>query len=400
LVVRSNVGSRGRALGVVVALAMVGVLLSAQTALGAGGDPIATGTFGLKLSGGFKSQLKHNGVKMLPKKLKIKAGSTLDPTTGTGTIKLGKITFKKGGKKVVYGNAKAILGKKGKISGSGGKIFSLSAGTLARDGFGATVSGMKVKLLGSAAKRINKKLGLHSLHAGSAGKLNVSEQPATVQVLSGAATLTPAAPPFQGGPAVSVTAKLQYHCVDPATGVVPIQGATQDSLLSGGTFHFPVKGGTIGLSGRDGVVLLSGGVQLSSGAGTNPAFNLLFPQPSGCSSTPNTNPGMQLQQTDLSPNFGLDNVQATVNFTKNPAGVLGSPQSPFAAIGQVIDMSHATVAADPNAKTVNIAGAEVRNNGTSSQTLNLLFPNQSGNPANDFADQDDFGTLTLNLGVR
>jgi hypothetical protein len=76
------VGNRGRALGVVIALAMVGALLSVQTAFGAG-DPVASGTFAFKFSSGFKHQLKSNGVKLKPKKLKIKsAGSSLDPITG------------------------------------------------------------------------------------------------------------------------------------------------------------------------------------------------------------------------------------------------------------------------------------------------------------------------------
>src|SRR5205085_5349949 len=154
-------------------------------------------------------QLKHNGVKLLPKKLKIKGGSSLDPTTGAGTIKLGKITFKKGGKKVIYGNAKAILGSKGRISGSGGKLFRLSKGTVARNGFGARVSGVKVKLLGSAAKRINKKLGLHSLHGGSAGKLTVDEQPQTVQIISGTAFVDVPLSDLGGSTAnISVTGKL------------------------------------------------------------------------------------------------------------------------------------------------------------------------------------------------
>jgi hypothetical protein len=381
---------------------MVGALLSAQTAFGAG-DPVASGTFSIKLSSGFKHQLKKNHVKLKPKVFTIKtARSSVDPITGASTLNLGKITFKKGSKKVVYSNATATLGAngaKGRVKGSTGKLFSLKGGTVTRNGFGATVSGVKVKLLKGAAKKINKKLGLHSLHKGSAGKVTVAEQPSTVQIVSGTATVKPAPPPILGGPAVSVTAKLQFHCIDPPSGVVPIQGATQDALPDG-TFHFPVTGGTVGPTGKDGVLLLSGGVQLSSGAGTAGGLSALFPQPGSCSSTPNTTPAMQLQQADLAPNLLLGNVGATVNLTKNPAGVLGNPQGPFVAIGQVIDTSKETVVADPTAKTVKIAGAEIRNNATSSLTLNLLFPNKSGTASNDFADGDDFGTATLTVKTR
>ncbi len=289
--VTSIVRDRGREIGIVAILVVSVALLSAPTAFSAG-DPVASGTFSFKRSSGFKHQLKSNGVKLKPKAFKIQtAGSSVDPITGAGTLRLGKITFKKGNKKVVYSNAKATLGAnggKGNIKGSTGKLFSLSGGTVARNGFGATVSGVKVKLLKGAAKKINKKLGLHSLHKGSAGSLAVAEQPSTVQIVSGTATVKPAPPPVLGGPAVSVTAKLQFHCVDPPSGVIPIQGATQDPLPDG-TFHFPVTGGTVGPTGKDGVLQLGGGVQLSSGAGTSP-FSGLFPQPGTCSATAYTTP--------------------------------------------------------------------------------------------------------------
>jgi len=169
---------RGREIGIVVILVVSVALLSAPTAFGAG-DPVASGTLSFKRSSGFKHQLKSNHVKLKPKAFSIKVGSSVDPITGAGTLKLGKITFKKGNKKVVYGSAKATLGAnggKGNIKGSGGKVFSLSGGTVVRNGFGATVSGVKVKLLKGAAKKINRKLELHSLHKGSAGSLGVAEQ--------------------------------------------------------------------------------------------------------------------------------------------------------------------------------------------------------------------------------
>ncbi len=111
---------------------------------------------------------------------------------------------------------------------------------------------------------------------------------------------------------------------------------------------------------------------------------------------------MQLQQADLDQNLLLGNVQATANLTKNPAGVLGNPKGPFIAIGQVLDTSKETVVADSTAKTVKIAGVEIRNNATSSQTLNLLFPNKTSplDATKDFADGDDFGTATLTVTVR
>jgi hypothetical protein len=422
LVVTSNVGSRRRALGVAVALAMVGALLSAQTAFGAG-DPIATGTFGLKLSGGFKKQLKRNHVSMKPKKFTIKANSSLDPTTGAGTIQLGKITFKKGGKKLVYGNSKAILGSKGKISGSAGKLFSLSTGTVTRNGFGATVSGIKVKFLKSAAKRINKKLGLHSLHAGGAGNLTVAEQPQTVQVTGGTVfvdipnSFLPAG--LGGTDPNTVAAKQPAHCIDVADGVVAIAPAELGSGLhpnpnvpvptgDAARFKFPVTGGTVSPAGNDGVIQLSGGVRLLTGKGL-----LGFLEPSSCASgAPNTATSRSYLETlNLAPNLALGNVQSDAKIAGTQPGCNASsdpPTCPTAvfpgdkgiAIGQNISLSGATITSDSSAHTVSISGGLITNNATSSLVLGGLFPNLSGTPAMDFAAGDKFGVPTANLTTR
>jgi hypothetical protein len=431
LLVRSNEGSRGRALGVVFALAMAGMLMSAQTAVGAG-DPIASGTFGLNLSNGFKKQLKQNGVKLLPKKLKIKGGSSLDPTTGVGTIRLGKITFKKGGKKLVYGNAKAILGSKGRISGSGGKLFHLSKGTVARNGFGAIVSGVKVKLLASAAKKINKKLGLHSLHGGSAGKLTVAEQPETVQVTSGFAFVRipsgylPTSPLGPNTDPNTVAAKQPSHCIGPAGGVAVIPGdpsnparlstaIAPDPVLGpppagvAALFRFPVVGGTVGPNGHDGVLNMSGGVRLETGSST--LDNALFPQPSSCAKeTQGTSTSHSyLDTTNLAPNLALGNIQSNAflggispgcNVTPPPSGCAIFGGDKGVAIGQNIDLSGATVGADANAKTVAINNALIANNATSTLVLSGLFPNASGNPAQDFKDGDKFGLANLQVNTR
>jgi hypothetical protein len=70
------------------------------------------------------------------------------------------------------------------------------------------------------------------------------------------------------------------------------------------------------------------------------------------------------------------------------------------AIGQVIDVSGVTVAANSTAHTVDINGGLIRNNATSSLVLNGLFPNASGNGALDFADGDKFGFSSLSVTTR
>jgi hypothetical protein len=405
LAVRSNVGNRGRALGVVIALAMVGALLSAQTAFGAG-DPVASGTFAFKYSSGFKHQLKSNGVKLKPKKLKIKsAGSSLDPITGAGTLKLGKITFKKGNKKVVYSNAKATLGAnggKGNVKGSSGKLFSLKGGKVTRDGFGAKVSGVKAKLLKSAAKKINKKLGLHSLHPSSVGKLDVAEQPQTVQIVSGTAYVDVPLTDLSSTANTSVTGKLDAHCIG-LTGVSAIAPAHLATIIapdpevgpvpSGGLarFKFPVTGGTISPAGNDGVIQQSGGVQIANNRGNGvPRTN--------CPAATNT----ILQQSDFAVNLGLNNIQAHIVIGgSNPPNFLGGPGDKGLAIGQIIDPTGVTVSADPATHTISVSGGLIRNNDAASLTLNSLFPtNTQGTTNLDFANGDTFGKPSVTVTVR
>ena len=403
--VASIARERGRAFGAVVVLATALALVPATAASGAG-DPVASGAFRLSLDPGFKAQLKANGVKMKPRSPRFKKGS-LDPSTGEGKLRLTGVTFRRGGEKVVYGNLKATIDVGGAIRGSSGKLFNVSRGKVTRHGFGARVSGIRVRMPRSTAQRLNHRLGLGSLHGGKVGTISFSEQPRTVAVEDGTATIMPFLPPVLGGPANGVAAKIQFHCIDPFVGVGPIAPAT----LIGQVFHFPVAGGTIGPKGTDGVVQLSGGVRLANGD----VGDATFQQPPGCpniSSPPG--PGVStsyLEQTNLAPNFALLNVQANAFLggtnpgcwaPNDPGGCGVIPGDKGIAIGQVLDMSSATVSADPNAnpKTVTISSAVIKNNATSTLVINGLFPNGTTDPAKNFADGDLFGTMNLVLEVR
>jgi hypothetical protein len=395
---------RGCAFGAVVALAAGMTLVPAPAAFGAG-DPVASGIFKLTLDPGFKAQMKANGVKMKPRSPRFRKGS-LDPSTGEGKLRLTGVTFKRSGKKVVYGNLKAEIDVGGAIRGSSGKLFDITRGKVNRNGFGAHVAGIRVRLPASTAKRLNQRLGLGSLHADKVGTISFSEQPRTVEVEGGTATVMPFLPPVLGGPANGVAAKIQFHCIDPFVGVVPIAPAT----LVGQEFHFPVAGGTIGPKGSDGVVQLTGGVRLANGDTGDPTF----PQPSGCPNIASLpGPGIStsyLEQTNLAPNFALLNVQANAFLggtipgcwaANDPGGCGVIAGDKGIAIGQTLNMSNATVSADPNSnpRTVTISGAVIANNATSTLVLNGLFPN-GGDPAKAFADGDLFGTLNLTLEVR
>ncbi len=245
MAVTSFVRDRRRVLGVVAAATMSAALVSAPVALGkVDGDPIATKVFKIKLSGGFKKQLKRNHVKMKPKKIKLVKGD-VDPTTGRADVTLGKITFKKGHKKVVYKNLTGSV--PGKVKSVQDKLFKFTAPKhVTRDGFGASLSGIKVKFLKSAAKALNRELDLHSLHKSFAGKMKLSYQPKTVKIVSGTASVsvpTTDIPPGGSTSGTSVTGKLDAHCVNPlAGGVTNIAPATLSLLPSPGvlaSFRLP-----------------------------------------------------------------------------------------------------------------------------------------------------------------
>jgi hypothetical protein len=431
-VVTSFVRDRGRAIGVAVALAVSMVLVSTQGAPGAvRGDPIASSTFKVKISQGFKNQLKHNGVKMKPKKLTLGSGE-IDPTTGVGAnLRLNKkIAFKLTGKgikkctrkadskkqakkcktKVVYSNLKGSL--PGNVKGSSGKLFKFgAAATVARNGFGADLSGIKVKFLKGAAKKINKQLQLHSLHPSSFGTASLSYQPKTVVVTGGTAVVNVPLTYLTTEANTNVTGKLASHCVDPLGGVSAIQPGVlrptpPDDPSIAARFTFPVTGGTVGPTGTAGAIQLAGGVLLASG-------HVISSQPPTCAGeSPGTSTSHSyLSFTNLAPNLGLNNVQANAfiggsspgcNLTGQtascPTAVFGGDKG--VAIGQVLDMSGASVSADPSAKTVTVKNALIRNNALSSLVLGGLFPNHSGNPAKDFVDGDKFGIATLNATTR
>jgi hypothetical protein len=386
------VRDRGRAFGVVIALAMSAALVASPAAFGAA-DPVASGKFKLKLSSSFKNQLRSNGVKMKPRKFAI-TGGTFDPTTGTGTVNLkGKLKFKKGGKKVVYKKLTAKIGSGGNLKGKGGKVFKLKGGKVARNGFGANVTGVKLKFLNKAAKKINRKLGLSSLHKGNAGKASANNvQPSAVTLIGGTTELTPS---------TATLAKFPHHCIDPVDGgstgtggVLPISPATVNPATSPPSFDFPITGGTPGLDGKSGTVNNSGGIQITQ----NIAVSALTP---GCDEFAAT--GIrQVKQTDLVVDLTTNQVQAhvVISGTANPA-LDGDKGTAFIA---TIDMSGATVAADPVTRKITISNAKPAFNATSALVLNGTFPCQAGDGfdatagcvgANAFVAGDPLGVATV-----
>jgi hypothetical protein len=314
---------------------------------------------------------------MKPKALKLTTGD-VDPTTGAGDLKFANITFKKGKNKVQFKSLKGSM--PGKIKSTTGAIFKLTAPAAARNGFGADLTGTKVKFLKGAAKKVTKGLDLSKkLKPATAGSFNLAYQPKTVKIISGTAQVTGALT------AGSVVLKLlTAHCGNiPA----PIAPATQ-TLPN--TF-FPVGGGTISPAGTDGVVQQQGGVRITNSTA------------GGCA----TSPAASLVQENFAVNLALQNIQAHVNIEKARALCGGAADTcpPFTgdkgvAITQLADPAGATVSANASNHTISVNGATIKINGVSAQTLNGVFPNISGNAANDFKDGDVFGSSNLTVTVR
>jgi hypothetical protein len=306
----------------------------------------------------------------------------------------GKLTFKKGSKKVVYKKLTAKIGSGGYIKGKAGKVFKLKGGTVTRNGFGANVTGVKLSFLKSAAKAINKKLGLHSLHKGSAGTASANNvQPSTVTLVSGSSELVANLVTF---------AKFGHHCVSPVTtgttgvlGIAPIAPATETPTPS---FVFPVVGGSVSPLGTGGTANASGGIQITQNILNNNA-------PTAGSQCLNISGGTssQVKQTDLVLDLNTKQIQAHIVISGTEVAALDGDKG-TAFIG-TIDMTGGTVTADPSTRKVTISNAAAAFNATSALVLNGAFPCDANSGfdattgctgANAFVAGDPIGTVSLN----
>jgi hypothetical protein len=381
---------RSRKVGAAIALSLAAALSVTPPALGAG-DPVATGTFELKLSRAFKKQLKGNGVTMTPKAFSIKEGE-IDPVTGDGTLTLkGKLRFKHDGEKVVYKKVTARLGSNGVLKGNGVKLFKLSGARVVRNGFGVDISAVKVKFLGGAAKKINRKLDLHSLHKARAGVITVSEQPQTVEVTGGAVHFVPN-PTLDEG-AGTVASKLLPHCINFIDGNTAIAPGVKKGTTTKPFYDFPITGGTVSPAGAGGVIDSAGGIKVENNNDSSPSAD-------HCDTDPP--PLASLDQTDFAFNLLENYVSSHVLIGEEIPGTVPAAGDHGAAPGSDLDPSNATVSADPVNHTVRITGLVVRFNGGSALYLNQTFaqPDSTYNPSMQFAAGDLFGIVDLTVTTR
>lgn len=373
----SFVRDRGRAIGIVAALALTAALVTAPAAIGAvDGDPIARSWFNVKLSKAFKKQLRSNGVKMKPRTLKLRGSNAgdVDPTTGQADLRFKSMTFKlkkpaqrkcerrADNKRQARRCKRGIRYNKlsgslpGNVKGSDGKLFKLSPITaLARNGFGAEMTGAKVTFLKAAAKRINRQFNLDSLRQVTVGELRMQYVPETLKIIGGTAQTTgliTATPPF------SVGVKLLNHCVSGlGNGITPIAPAEK----SGVQFTFPVIDGEISPDATMGESITTGGLRLMK------SENAM-----DCATAPQS----ELTQEKITTSITARTVSSTVNILSSPcppgfacsAGLKGN------AVGQTLDPTNTVITIDPATRTFTLDGTIVKLAETSATTLNEVFP--------------------------
>jgi hypothetical protein len=369
--------------GSLTALGLVAALVASSAALAAP-DPLSSGSVVLQLrsSGGLK--LKP-GTLSLP----ITTGE-LDPLTGAGTVEtVGALRAKRGKHKAKVKITSLDLGGTGgtgRINAKVGKrrvngFAKLSGGTITRDGWGARLGGVAARLGAKGARALTRALAPRSGAKASAaaggikagkplGTVSVSGVPKTVEVLPGGTLVFTADLDFGQ--------KLAAHCIsalmpDGATAIPP---AVQSGLL-GRVFTFPVTGGSIAPDFSAGRVTSAGGQKIRKNDGT--ILN-------NCDQGPPV--GTTVTQTEFEAQFEL---KALASFTTLPTGPVG-----IGSLG-TFDLAAATTSADVNTKQVTVTDAPVMLDSLSAFILNQVFPNNTGNPDNDFMAGELLGTMSLSV---
>jgi hypothetical protein len=383
----------------VAALGLLGALVLSSSAM-AGQDDLKGGSVVLQLK-------NSRGLKLKPKNLNLPiTGGALDPVDGSGMVQV------TGGFKAKRGKGKAKVkittfnlganGGPGSITAKVGKDFvsnfgKLSGGTVARTGWGATITNVRATIGGRGAKALNaafspKKKGKRAKKSARGGVkagqplgtiASLTTDPLSVEVVPGSGQLVLTVSADLNG---TLFSKLFSHCIDPLptgspAGVSPIAPATAD--VTGTTYTFPVTGGSAAPDFSAGEVLTGGGQAITKNTSVNPLV------PSACGSAPPA-AGTQLTSTDIGVEFGLNLLKSLPTLPTGP--------TPRAPLGN-IDFSGATRSVDPATKTLNVTGATVNLAALAAMILNQTFPNESGDASKDFAGGDVVGTIDL-TGVK
>jgi hypothetical protein len=278
--------ARGKMLPVaIVAAAMLAMLAIAPFASAAAPSPLASGTTTLTINSGFANKAKQAGIKITPvKPAKIKGTKATFAVTG-GSLELvsgaGEVTHS-GGLKIAWGKKSAALKSftvntttkslSAKVGGKTLKVATLVGPSVARLGFGDSISAKKVKLTGAGANALNKAL----TPAPKKVKIKKKKRGKTVIVTKTIKTK----PPFKANmvlgssvtevepTTVNVQAKenLNYNGDATLLGKLKDVGVEVQTIspttATGNLFTSGISGGTISPLGTSGAVTSSGGIKL------------------------------------------------------------------------------------------------------------------------------------------
>jgi hypothetical protein len=373
-------------------LAALACMLGLSGIATAGPDQLKGGSVVMKLQ-------NARGLKLKPKSLNLPiASGSVDPISGAGTVQVnGAFRAKRGKGKAKVKITRLSLGANGgpgsiaaKVGKSNvGAFATLSGGTVARNGFGATISNITAKIAGKGAQALNRAFsptkgkGAKKSAGGlvKAGQplgtiVSITTDPLAVEVVPGTGTLT-----LKTALMGAFASKLPQHCIEPLSGgVAPIPPATQTAA----DFTFPVSGGTATPDFSAGEVVTAGGQTLSK---NSTAPGILTPASCPSADPPN---GTSLVSTEIGVNLASNFLNSTATL---PTGA--SLRAPLANI----DFSTGSRSFDPSTNTLSVTNATVGLSFPAALTLNTFFPTQSGNPGDDFVEGDEIGTIDL-TGVK
>jgi hypothetical protein len=384
--------------GLVAAILAACALLVASSSALAGQDELNGGSVVIQLK-------SSHGLKLKPASRNLPiTGGAVDPIDGSGTVQVSsKVSAKRGKSKTKLiitafnlgsnggpGTISAKIGKK-KVAAFG----KLTGGTVARDGWGAKISNITATIARKGAQALNRTFSSRKGARKSAGGgvkagqplgtvVSIATDPKTVEVVPGSGSIV-----LNTNAMGSFVSKLSQHCIDPLptgspAGVAPIAPATT-SGIGGTTYTFPVSGGAVAPDFSTGSLITAGGQQITKNTSSNP----LNPNAACAAAQPPV--GAVLTSTNFQSEFDRNFL---ASFATLPDG-----SSIQAGLG-TIDFSSGTRSIDPNTKQLTVTGANVTLVGLAADTLNRVFPNESGNASNDFASGDAIGSVDMTAKLR
>jgi hypothetical protein len=387
---------RRRLFPAIVAVAALIALLTLAPLASAARDPLSSGTTKFTLDSSFTRSLKRHRVRLAgvsPTTLSDSTvalrvdGGFLDPTTGAGTIRhSGGLAFRAGARSAAIVNlefdtsARSLVGK---LGGRNLKLATLTGVSFVRDGFGADVTVVGMKLTSTAARVLNAALTparARSRPAAVSSPFRTGEklgsafsatQPASVTILPG------------GDASLQTEASSELRLLEAGVGFAPIAPGTESASMPP-LFGFPIAGGTISPAATAGRVETTGGVRLAQkeeevSAGVKAQLSVIL-----------NNIWVELATGQASAEI---NIESSNQAEVRAPGALG--RNPIASI----DLSAATIVSDPIAHTVSISGAKVTLQTVTAAKLNEVFGRAAGKPE-QFAAGEPLGFFSFTVQTQ